>query len=177
MGRAGSARAGGVDVGPDPINPRQFGATGDGKTDDTKAMQRALDAAGEEHGAVFVPAGVYLCADLRMQPNTAIVGVPTWNYGGPGGTILRLANGGAKCLLNIAGAAGATIDGLAFDGAGLGQGIHGIFLDKPDYGKHEDAFRIERCQVARFTGDGVASSTPGAFPSATRCWHLIMVMA
>jgi hypothetical protein len=65
------------------------------------------------------------------------------------------ASDAAKCLLNIAGATGATIDGLALDGAGLGKGIHGIFLDKPDYGKHEDAFRIERCQVARFTGDGV----------------------
>jgi len=138
----------------EPINVREFGATGDGKTDDTKAIQRALDAAGETKGAVFVPAGVYLCADLQMRPNTAIFGVPTWNYSGPGGTVLRLAHNAARCLLNIAGAAGATVDGLAFDGAGLGKGVHGIFLDKPDYGKHEDAFRIERCQVARFTGDG-----------------------
>lgn len=137
------------------INAREFGATGDGKTDDTKAVQRALDAAGEVRGAVFVPPGVYLCADLQMRPNTALVGAPTWNYSGPGGTALRLASRDAKCLLNIAGASGATIDGLGLDGGGLGKGIHGIFLDKPDYGKHEDAFRIERCQVARFTGDGV----------------------
>ncbi len=145
----------GPDVVHEFINVRSLGAAGDGKTDDTKAIQRALDAAGEVRGAVFVPAGVYLCADLQMRTNTAIAGVPTWNYGGPGGTVLRLAGGATKCLLNIAGAAGATIDGLALDGDGLGSGIHGIFLDKPDYGKHEDAFRIERCQVARFTGHGV----------------------
>jgi hypothetical protein len=156
MGVAGTARAEGPAANQEHLNVREFGAAGDGKTDDTKAIQRALDAAGEVRGAVLVPAGVYLCADLQMRSNTALVGVPTWNYGGPGGTILRLASGAAKCLLNIAGAAGATIDGLAFDGAGLGKGIHGIFLDKPDYGKHEDAFRIERCQVARFTGDGVS---------------------
>jgi hypothetical protein len=30
-----------------------------------------------------------------------------------------------------------------------------IFLDKPDYGKIEDAIRIERCRVAYFSGDGV----------------------
>jgi hypothetical protein len=143
------------------ISVREFGATGDGKTDDTKAIQRALDAAGEVRGAVFVPPGVYLCAELQMPPNTALVGVPTWNYREPGGTVLRLASGAAKCLLNIATATGATIDGLALDGAGLGMGVHGIFLDKPDYGKHEDAFRIERCQVARFTGDGV---------NLTRAW-------
>ena len=73
-----------------------------------------------------------------------------------GGTVLRLVDGSAKCLINIAGAWGATIDGLGFDGARLGKGVHGIFLDKPDYGKREDCFRIERCQVARFTGDGVS---------------------
>ena len=40
-------------------------------------------------------------------------------------------------------------------GANLGTGIHGIMLDKPDYGKQEDSFRIDSCQVMRFTGDGV----------------------
>jgi hypothetical protein len=161
LGAQESARSEAPAAGRERISVRDFGATGDGKTDDTKAIQRALDAAGEVQGAVFVPPGVYLCADLQMRLNTALVGVPTWNYRQPGGTVLRLSSAAAKCLLNIAGAAGATIDGLAFDGAGLGKGVHGIFLDKPDYGKHEDAFRIERCQVARFTGDGV---------NLTRAW-------
>ena len=161
LGVQGSAQAEGAAARPERISVREFGATGDGKTDDTKAIQRALDAAGEVQGAAFVPPGAYLCAELQMRLNTALVGVPTWNYREPGGTVLRLSSGAAKCLLNIAGAAGATIDGLAFDGAGLGKGVHGIFLDKPDYGKHEDSFRIERCQVARFTGDGV---------NLTRAW-------
>ena len=155
LGTQNPARAQGPAASQEHLNVREFGATGDGKTDDTKAIQRALDAAGEVRGAVFVPPGVYLCAELRMRPNTALVGVPTWDYHGASGTVLRLADGAAKCLLNIAGAWGATIDGLGFDGAGLGKGIHGIFLDKPDYGEREDAFRIERCQVVRFTGDGV----------------------
>jgi len=156
-----SARAKEPRLSQERMSVRDFGANGDGKTDDTKAIQRALDAAGEVRGAVFVPPGVYLCADLQMRSNTALLGVPTWDYHGPGGTTLRLSNGAAKCLLNIGGAAGVTIDGLGFDGAGLGKDVHGIFLDKPDYGKHEDAFRIERCQVARFTGDGV---------NLTRAW-------
>lgn len=137
------------------INVRNFGAAGDGKTDDTKAIQRALDAAGEIRGAVFVPPGVYLVADLRMRQNSALVGNPTWDYHGSAGTVLRLATGDAKCLLNITEAMGATIEGLAFDGAGLGKGVPGILLDKSNKGKHEDAFRIERCQIAHFTGDGV----------------------
>ncbi len=155
LGAQGPAQAEGPPAGKERLNVRDFGATGDGKTDDTKALQRALDAAGELQGALFVPPGVYLCADLQMRPNTALLGIPTWDYHQAGGTVLRLADSAAKCLLNIGTATGGTINGLGFDGAGLGQGIHGIFLDKPSYGKHEDAFRIERCQVARFTGDGV----------------------
>jgi hypothetical protein len=145
LGAQGSAGGEGPAVRPERISLREFGATGDGKTDDTMAIQRALDAAGEVQGAVFVPPGVYLCADLQMRLNTALVGVPTWNYRQPGGTVLRLSSAAAKCLLNIAGAAGATIDGLAFDGGGLGKGVHGIFLDKPDYGKHED-------EIGAYTG-------------------------
>jgi hypothetical protein len=41
------------------LDVRQFGAKGDGKEDDTKAIQKAIDAAAESHGAVFVPPGVY----------------------------------------------------------------------------------------------------------------------
>jgi hypothetical protein len=140
---------------------RQFGAVGDGKADDTKAIQRAIDAAAAGQGGVFVPPGVYLCTDIQLRPNTALVGIPTWSYRAPGGTVLRLASGEGKCLLNITGAWGSTIEGLALDGGGLGKNVHGIFLNKPDYGKREDAFRIERCQVARFSGDGV---------NLTRAW-------
>jgi hypothetical protein len=89
------------------------------------------------------------------------VGIPAWNYRSPGGTVLKLINGNAKCLLNITGAWGATIEGIALDGANLGNHIHGIFLNKADYGDHEDAFRIEQCQVARFSGDGA---------NLTRAW-------
>ena len=163
MGARGMAGAEGPPTSHEWINVRELGAAGDGKADDTKAIQRALDAAGEVKGAVFVPPGVYLCADLQMRPGTALVGIPTWNYSGPGGTALRLASGEAKCLLNIGGARGATIDGLALEGGELGKGVHGIFLDKPNYLQHEDSFRIERCQVVRFTGDGVNLSHAWCF--------------
>ena len=38
-------------------NVVSFGATGNGKTDDTAAFQKALDEAGKTGGIVFVPAG------------------------------------------------------------------------------------------------------------------------
>ena len=119
---------------------RQFGAKGDGKTDDTVALQRALDRA----GVVFIPPGEYMTRELHLRPATAIVGAPGWSYGGPGGSVLRLADPVSTCLLNVTSARGATIDGLALDGRDLGQGIHGMFMNRSAFLDHEDALRIER---------------------------------
>lgn len=140
------------------LNARQLGAKGDGKTDDTQAIQKAIDAAAEQGGTVFLPPATYACGELKMRPRVALTGVPAWDYHRGGGSILKLADSKAASLLNITGAHGATIDGLSLEGGDLGNGVHGILLGKPDYGKQEDAFRIERCQVARFTGDGVRLS-------------------
>jgi hypothetical protein len=48
---------------PDLFSVRDFGAKGDGKTDDTTAFQKALDAAGQAGGGVvFAPRGNYFFA-------------------------------------------------------------------------------------------------------------------
>jgi hypothetical protein len=77
--------------------------------------------------------------------------------------VLRLLDENATCLLNITDAFGVTIDGLSLEGGRLGKGVHGIFLNKKDYGKQEDAFRIERSRVASFSGDGVHLSRAWCF--------------
>ena len=101
-----------------------------------EVLQRALDAARDARGTVFVPPGIYMTAEFQTAASTGLVGVPTWEYRNPGSTVLRLATADSTCLLNIAGASAAsTINGLALDGAGLGKGVNGIFLNKPDYGK------------------------------------------
>jgi polygalacturonase len=47
---------------------RQFGATGDGKTLDTDAVNRAIAAAAAAGGGtVLFPAGVYLCFSIHLQ--------------------------------------------------------------------------------------------------------------
>jgi polygalacturonase len=38
------------------LSATSFGAKGDGKTDDTASIQRAIDAAGEKGGIVLLPA-------------------------------------------------------------------------------------------------------------------------
>jgi len=137
------------------LDVRQFGASGDGKSDDTKPLQAAIDAAAAGGGSVNVPPGIYRTGELQLRAHVSLIGIPAWDYRQGGGSVLRLADEHAGCLLNITGAFGATVDGLALDGGHLGTGIHGVWLNKPDYGRQEDTFCIERCQVANFTGDGV----------------------
>jgi hypothetical protein len=140
-----------------PLSVKDFGATGDGKTDDTKAIQKALDSAAGTHATVFVPEGVYMCGELKMSPGTGIYGFPVWSYRNCQGAVLRLNDSSAKCLLNLTGAYGAMVNGLCLQGGRLGgdRPIHGIMIDKADYGQQEDTPRIDNCKVQQFTGDGV----------------------
>jgi len=62
---------------------RQFGAVGDGATNDTAAFQAAIDAAASNRpngqgfggGIVFVPAGQYVVGQLRMKSRVTVEGV------------------------------------------------------------------------------------------------------
>jgi hypothetical protein len=139
----------------DPLNVRQFGAAGDGKKDDTAALQAAIDAAAPRSAAVFVPPGVYVTRELHLRPGVTLTGYPGWNYSSAGGSVLRLADATSPGLLNMTDARGSTVDGLSLDGNNLGQNIHGIFTARSAYGPKEDGFRIERSQVLKFSGDGI----------------------
>jgi hypothetical protein len=137
------------------LDAHAFGAVGDGKTDNTAALQKALDAAAPLSGGVFLPPGTYLTRELHVRSGTALIGIPAWNYSNGGGSVLKLTGTDSSCLLNLTEARGATIDGLSLDGGFLGAEIHGIYTNRTKWGEHEDGFRIERCQVARFSGDGM----------------------
>jgi hypothetical protein len=139
---------------PNMIDVRDHNAIGDGKTDDTAAIQAALDKAAETNATVHVPEGVFSCSTLKMRPRVGLVGNPTWTYGTNAGSVLRLRDESAKCLLDVTGALGARVIGLCLEGGRLGEGIHGVMADKPDYSKHDDLF-IEHCRIDGFTGDGI----------------------
>lgn len=53
------------------VNVRDFGAVGDGITDDTTAIQTAIHGC-PEGGRVLVPAGTYLCAPITLRSNMTL---------------------------------------------------------------------------------------------------------
>src|ERR1035437_3911315 len=98
------------------LNVMAFGAKGDGVTDDTASITEALNKAAEKKDGVFFPAGVYMCADIKVPKNVGLYGVCNWGYRQSGGSCLKLNNEKATCLLNITDALGVTINGLYIDG-------------------------------------------------------------
>lgn len=137
------------------LNAKDFGAKGDGVADDTIALQRAMNKAALSHGAVFIPEGNYLCSELKVPEGIGLHGLPAWSYRNGMGTILTLKGEESKCLINLTGAYGAYLFGLCLKGNNLGNDIHGILVDKNDYGKQEDTPRIDTCRIEHFTGDGI----------------------
>lgn len=54
------------------VNIRSLGVKGDGKTDDTAAIQRAIDS----HRVLYLPSGRYILRDtIRLKPDTVLVGL------------------------------------------------------------------------------------------------------
>ncbi|MBQ5948663.1 glycosyl hydrolase family 28-related protein [Massilia sp. ST3] len=68
-------------------NVRKFGALGDGRTDDTAAIQKAIDSS----RVVYLPLGFYVVNDtIRLKPDTVIIALH------PGLTQLMIPNGSPK---------------------------------------------------------------------------------
>jgi hypothetical protein len=89
------------------LNVKDFGATGNGSTDDTAAIQAALNATPSQGAVVFFPAGTYrVTATLTIPSVTDISG----GSGGITGTVKPVRLVGTHCP-NLLGAAGGGAQG------------------------------------------------------------------
>jgi hypothetical protein len=93
------------------VNVHTLGIKGDNSTDDTVAIQKAID----EHTVLYFPSGRYLLRDtLTLRPDTILVGLhpsttqfdlpdDTPSFQGPGGPkpLLRAPSGGAAIVVGL----------------------------------------------------------------------------
>lgn len=75
-------------------NVKQYGALGNGSTDDTTAITNALNSLSSTGGTLFFPPGTYITGNQTLLPNVHIVGA------GLGNTTLKLKAGANTDLLS-----------------------------------------------------------------------------
>ena len=77
-------------------NIRDYGAAGDGETDDTSAIQKAIDAAAASGGVVWVPVGRWLCRghlELKMGVHLSGLNLSPMSWEPATGSILMPTEG------------------------------------------------------------------------------------
>jgi len=93
------------------VNPMDFGAVGDGITNDTKAVQKAINYAASNNKVLFIPEGVFSVRNLEYKKGLSIQGNGT--------TSILKADKSCKVwdsIFNIYNITGVRIDGVVFDG-------------------------------------------------------------
>ncbi|OAN56652.1 glycosyl hydrolase family 28-related protein [Sphingobium sp. TCM1] len=96
------------------VSVRTFGAKGDDRTDDTAAIQKAID----KHRVVYLPAGFYRVSDtLRLRPDTVLLGLhpSLTQIVLPDGTPAWQGIGAPKALVESAQGGDAIVAGLGLD--------------------------------------------------------------
>jgi hypothetical protein len=125
----------------DVVSVKDFGAVGDGVTNDTAAIQAALTYASSIYATVLFPTGTYLVSATLNAGNASI-------QGGDSGQATIKYTGSS----NLFGAV--TAKGIAFEGPGKGTASIGILI--------VDGYRnlIERCFFTKF-GSAIKLSGSG----------------
>ncbi len=139
----------------DILSVREFGAVGDGTTDDTTAMQEAIDTACANRKALFFPSGVYRVSNLTLPADDIDTGDPITFIGeGSQQSILKLTASATPILsLSVTGKTiRPSLKGLGFDGS-PGSGSNDLLIiDNTEYAQYEDIY------VTDSPGDGIADS-------------------
>lgn len=156
------------------VKDTDFGATGDGTTDDTAAIQAALDAAQTKQKAVFIPGGEYTYTQLVWPRGVRIFGegcmgtLETNDKYSQTVLVQRDGNENSGIILRPEGSQGADLymsDLLLIGPSAITTGTyHGIeFIDEvgADVSVQGQVF-FERMFIRRWKGSGIKTSDTGA---------------
>lgn len=142
------------------LNVKDFGAVGDGKTDDTKAVLKAIKKAQKTEGTVYFPHGNYAIHPIKLPSHITLLGYSAWSYENKGGkdddfkgkTTISALSGNARALLDLDDSRGTRILGLTLDGKNLGKSMHGVYARNRG---SEQYICVEDCRINYFTGSGI----------------------
>jgi len=155
---------------PDFVNVKDFGASGDGVSDDTKAIQFALSILPENGGVLYFPSGHYLSEKIKGKNYMTFAGDATfsWLPDSNGSPVISPLNGDMGCLFDLDGCVGVKLVGLVLDGQKKGENMDGVFSGRSNEEQvipFEGTFRkslgeeqniiIEDCKISNFSGCGV----------------------
>jgi len=135
---------------PSAISVFTFGAKGDNKTDDTKAIQAAIDEGYKTGAVVFFPDASYRVSQLVLRQGSVLQGVSSGTYPDnatiAGSSVLvRIANSNKHVLLAPDGANYCRIRDLAIDG-NKNNNSKGCGLYIADGAKGQEAqIFVDRC--------------------------------
>jgi polygalacturonase len=139
-------------------NVRDFGARGDGVTDDLKAFEAALAQLGSAGGTLVVPAGTYILKPYRMGA-LELLGRSNITIAGDGmdQSILRIAPGlygGATHVMLVANSSSVTVRDITLDGGRP----YASYRDQQSHGveiRNSSDLRFERVRITQVHGDGI----------------------
>lgn len=148
------------------LNIKDFGAKGDGKTDDTPALLEAIEEAQKSEGTIYFPTGEYCIHPVKLPSHITLMGNSAWAYANKdkkdpdfeGRTVITALSGDARALFDLGDERGTRILGLTLNGNRQGESLHGV------YARHagcDQYICIEDCRINNFTGSGIRLE---------RCW-------
>lgn len=144
------------------VNVKDFGAVGDGTTDDKTAIQNALNDISSSGGAVYFPPGDYVVSGpLVPKSRTLMYGThtPRWDATSnpAAATKIRCRSNftGAGLVLPASTTVAVTLRNLALVGAGVGTTVHGLRMPDQSGATGESSWCLEDLTIAGFTGAGI----------------------
>lgn len=143
------------------ISVQDFGAVGDGNTDDTTALQNAINAAIAENQELLIDGGTFIASTLTINGSISIKG---------SGTIKQKANTTNNLILVSGTSVNAKFFGLTFDGNQLNQAASGgsirtIYFTSSGTSTEPASIYVENCTFLNGCGYNINVRTNSSLTS------------
>ncbi|HUD03817.1 MAG TPA: glycosyl hydrolase family 28-related protein, partial [Patescibacteria group bacterium] len=162
---------------PTAVNVINYGATGNGTTDDTAAIGRALSAAVSSTKTVYIPAGTYKISSITVPDGLTITGAgqtASWLKGhidfgsNQYFSDLKIGDSGVSAIHNINGASTTTFERVHFRGGGGAAYTPVVFIGEyyPSAGA-SNHITLKDCEIERNLGTETTAWFEGGYNDVT----------